>query len=85
MLLSMQHEAINSFILADSTYPSTSQIVLTFKTIERNRCPNIKSLNHKLTSIRYYIENTFGIAKLGAFAKLGSDYYPLECIRDDVI
>jgi DDE superfamily endonuclease len=76
-----QQEAVYSFILADSAYPSTSRIVPTFKTTECDRCPITKKLNYKLASIRYYIENAFGICK-GRFRLLTR---PLECAKDDVV
>jgi DDE superfamily endonuclease len=77
----IQQEAVNAFILADSAYPTTSRVVATFTTTECNRCPDTKSLNLKLASIRYYIENAFGICK-ARFRLLNR---PLECARDDVV
>jgi len=68
------------FILADSAYPSTSRIVLTFK---NHQCstPDIRKLNAKLAGIRYSVENAFGICK-GRFRLLNR---PLECAKDDVV
>jgi DDE superfamily endonuclease len=73
----MQQEPVPAFILADSAYPSTSRLVPTFKTTECDRCPITKKLNKKLASIRYSIENAFGICK-GRFRLLTR---PLECAK----
>jgi hypothetical protein len=76
-----QHENVPAFILADSAYPSTSRIVPTFKNNECNRNRDIKKLNAKLASIRYCVENAFGICK-GRFRLLNR---ALECAKEDVI
>jgi hypothetical protein len=76
-----QYENVPAFILADSAYPSTSRIVPTFKNNECNRNRDIKKLNAKLASIRYYVENAFCLCK-GRFRLLNR---ALECAREDVI
>jgi len=75
-----RQEPIPAFILADSAYCSTSRLVPTFKTTECNRCKITKSLNYRLASIRYCIENAFGICK-GRYRLL---MRPLECAKEDV-
>ena len=77
----VQQEAVQAFILADSTYSSTSCMVPTFKTTECNRCPITKKLNYKLASIRYSIEHAFGLCK-GRFRLLNR---PLESAKDDIV
>lgn len=76
----MHYEHVSPFILADSAYPSTKHIVPTFRTTECNRDQTVKKLNKKLSSIRYCIEQAFGICK-GRFRLLQR---PLECSKDDV-
>ena len=76
----MQYEYVPAFILVDSAYPSTSRTVPTFKTTECRNSSSIKGLNEKLSSIRYCIEQTFGICK-GRFRLFSR---PLECAKDDV-
>jgi hypothetical protein len=75
------YEAVPAYILADSAYSSTSRIVPTFKNTECNRCRIVAKLNAKLASVRYYIENAFGICK-GRFRILNR---PLECAKEDVV
>jgi hypothetical protein len=75
-----QIESIPAFILADSAYPSTQRVVPTFRTTECNRCQITKKLNRKLASVRYCIENAFGICK-GRFRILNN---PLECAAEDI-
>jgi DDE superfamily endonuclease len=77
----VQQEAVQAFILADSAYSSTSRMVPTFKTTECNRCPITKKLNYKLASIRYSIENAFGLCK-GRFRLLNR---PLESAKEDIV
>jgi hypothetical protein len=55
-------------------------MVPTFKNTECGRCAIVKQLNRKLASIRYSIENAFGICK-GRFRLLNR---PLECAREDI-
>ena len=69
-----------AFILVDSAYPSTSRTVPMFKTTECRNSASIKRLNEKLNSIRYCIEQAFGICK-GRFRLFTR---PLECAKDDV-
>jgi len=76
----MQYEQIPPFILIDSAYPSTKHTVPTFKTTECRRNPLVKQLNRKLSSIRYCIEQAFGICK-NRFRVFNR---PLECAKDDV-
>src|SRR5438045_4817135 len=76
----MQYEKIPPFILIDSAYPSTKHTVPTFKTTECRRNPLVKQLNRKLGSIRYCIEQAFGICK-NRFRVFNR---PLECAKDDV-
>lgn len=59
----IQHELVPAYILADSTYPSTARMVPTFRNTDCDRCQLTKQLNFKLASIRYCIENAFGICK----------------------
>jgi len=75
-----QIEFIPAFILADSAYPSTQRVVPTFRTTECNRCEITKKLNRKLASVRYCIENAFGICK-GRFRILNN---PFECAAEDI-
>jgi hypothetical protein len=76
----MQYEHVPAFILLDSAYPSTSRTVPTFRPTECRNSPSTKRLNQKLSSIRYCIEQAFGICK-GRFRLFGR---PLECAKDDV-
>ena len=76
----MHYEQVPAFILVDSAYPSTSRLVPTFKTTECSRSPIVKRLNEKLSSIRYCIEQAFGMCK-SRFRLL---HRPLECAKDDV-
>src|SRR5436190_1997307 len=76
----MQYEQISLFILVDSAYPSTKHKVPTFKTTECRQNPLTKQLNQKLSSIRYCIEQAFGICK-NRFRLFNR---PLECAKDDV-
>jgi hypothetical protein len=76
----MQYEYVPAFILVDSAYPSTSRTVPTFKTTECRNSSSVKRLNEKLSSIRYCIEQAFGICK-GRFRLFSR---PLECAKDDV-
>ena len=76
-----QYEAVPAYILADSAYCSTSHLVPTFKNTECSRCRIIKKLNAKLASIRYCIENAFGICK-GRFRLLN---HSLECAKEDIV
>jgi hypothetical protein len=76
-----QHENVPAFILADSAYPSTSRVVPTFKNNECNRDRDIRKLNTKLASVRYCVENAFGICK-GRFRLLNR---ALECAKEDIV
>src|SRR5579859_4107082 len=76
----MQYEYMPAFILVDSAYPSTSRTAPTFKTTECRNSSSVKKLNEKLSSIRYCIEQAFGICK-GRFRLFSC---PLECAKDDV-
>jgi hypothetical protein len=73
-------EVVPAFILADSAYPNTSRVVTTYKTTECDQCAITKKLNRKLASVRYCIENAFGICK-GRFRLLNR---PLECAHEDL-
>ena len=75
-----QQENVPSFILADSAYPSTSRVVPTFKNHECDS-RDVSKLNRKLSSVRYIVEQAFGICK-GRFRILNR---PLECAKDDVV
>ena len=59
----MHYEHIPAFILGDSTYPNTAHTVSTFKTTKCGQDRIIRKLNQKLSSIRYCIEQAFGICK----------------------
>jgi hypothetical protein len=59
----MRYEHVPAFILADSAYASTKQVVPTYRTTECDRDPVTKKLNKKLSSIRYSVEQAFGILK----------------------
>lgn len=76
----VQQESIPPYILADSAYPSTVHMVPTFKNTDCSNDRLIKNLNFKLASIRYCIENAFGICK-GRFRLLNR---PLECAKEDM-
>lgn len=76
----MKIEVIPAFILADSAYANTSRIVTTYKTMECNESVITKRLNRKLASIRYCIENAFGICK-ERFRLLNR---LLECAAEDI-
>jgi hypothetical protein len=75
-----QQENVPAFILADSAYPSTSRVVPTFKNYE---CSNrdVNKLNKRLSSVRYIVEQAFGVCK-GRFRLLNR---PLECAKDDIV
>jgi DDE superfamily endonuclease len=75
-----QYDDIPAFILADSAYTSRRHIVPTFKNFECTRNRDIAKLNAKLASIRYCVENAFGICK-GRFRLLNR---ALECAKDDI-
>lgn len=73
-------EVVPAFILADSAYANTSRVVTTYKTTECSESAITKRLNRKLASVRYCIENAFGICK-GRFRILNR---PLECAAEDI-
>lgn len=73
-------ETIPPLILGDSAYTNTKQMVTTFGVTECSRCPITKQLNKKLSSVRYSVENAFGICK-GRFRVLNR---ALECAGEDV-
>ena len=75
-----QTEYIPAFILGDNAYPNTSRIVPTYRVTEVNRCPITKKLNRKLASVRYCVENAFGICK-GCFRLLNCK---MECATEDI-
>ena len=73
-------ERIPAFILADSAYASTQHIVPTFRMTECLRDPLNKKLNFKLASIRYTVENAFGLLK----GKFRIFQRSLEAAKDNV-
>lgn len=75
-----QIENLPAFILGDSAYVSSNKMVPTYRVTECSSCPITKALNRKLSSIRYCVENAFGICK-GRFQILNR---PMECAADDV-
>jgi len=74
-----REEQVPAFILADSAYPNTKNMVTTFKNTELNSNRTIRKLNAKLGAARYHVENAFGIMKMRfqLFKK------PLECSVED--
>jgi DDE superfamily endonuclease len=74
-----REEQVPAFILADSAYPNTKNMVTTFKATECNSDHIIRALNRKLGAARYHVENAFGILKMRfqLFKK------PLECAMED--
>lgn len=75
----MCYEYIPAFILADSAYASTKQIIPIYRTTECDHDPITKNLNKKLGSIRYSVEQAFGILK-NRFRIL---FYEMECAKWD--
>jgi DDE superfamily endonuclease len=75
-----QTEYVPAFILGDNAYPNTSRIVPTYRVTEVNHCPITKKLNRKLASVRYCVENAFGICK-GRFRLLNRK---MECATEDI-
>jgi len=75
----MWYEHVPAFILADSAYASTKQVVPTYRTTECDRDPVTKKLNKKLSSIRYSVEQVFGILK-NRFRIL---FHKMECAKWD--
>ena len=73
-------EDVTPFILADSAYPNTSNMVTTFKTTEITMDPVVGALNKKLGGARYHVECAFGILK----ARFQIFQRPLECAASDV-
>ena len=73
-------ENVPAFILADSVYPNTRNMVTTFKLTECARDPVILALNKRLGGVRYHVENAFGIMK----NQFQIFHRPLECAVDDV-
>ena len=75
-----QFEDIPPFILADSAYANTRNLVTTFKMTECATDPVICALNKKLGGARYHVENAFGILK----ARFQIFQRPLECATEDI-
>lgn len=73
-------EDIPPFILADSAYSNTKNMITTFKLSEVEQDPIIGALNKKLGGARYHVENAFGILK----ARFQIFQRPLECAAEDV-